>query len=235
MKGDNSKHQLTEELVALVERKEPDPGPEPGTSEHSPEDFSKIADDVLMEYSPDELWLFAYGSLIWNPDFDHSVAETAVANGWHRAFCLKLTRWRGTRELPALMLALDKGRSCTGVAYRLSGGDHKAQIIRLLEREIDANPPTNVPRWIDISTDSSQIRAITFIADSKGPAYAGKLTPDETAWVLARAAGHWGSCAQYLYNTVAKLESEGIHDTDLNTIQQLVANEIITMHRLRKK
>ncbi|GJL81118.1 MAG: hypothetical protein DHS20C01_07520 [marine bacterium B5-7] len=109
MKGEKSKHHLTKDLVALVERKEPDPGPEPGSREHSFEDFSKIADDVLIEYSPDELWLFAYGSLIWNPDFDHSVVEIAVANGWHRSFCLKLTRWRGTRELPALMLALDKG------------------------------------------------------------------------------------------------------------------------------
>ena len=234
MKGEISQYRLTEDLVALVERKEPDPGPEPGTREHSFEDFNKIADEVLSEYVPDELWLFAYGSLIWNPDFEHSLAETAVADGWHRSFCLKLTRWRGTRELPALMLALDEGQSCTGVVYRLSGGDHKTQIIRLLEREIDANPPTNVPRWIDVSTNSGQIRALTFVADPNGPAYAGKLTLDNTAWVLARAAGHWGSCAQYLYNTFTKLEAEGIHDADLNTIQQLVAAEIIAMYGPRR-
>jgi len=120
------------------------------------------------------------------------------------------------------------------VAYRLSDGEHKTQIIRLLEREIDANPPTNVPRWIDVSTDSGQIRALTFIADSNGPAYVGNMTPEETAWVLARAAGHWGSCAQYLYNTIMKLEKEGILDDYLNTIQHLVANEIMAMHGLRK-
>ncbi|MCB1716775.1 MAG: gamma-glutamylcyclotransferase [Candidatus Competibacteraceae bacterium] len=232
MNREKPRHHLTEHLVSLVERKEPDPGPEPGTKEHSLDDFSKIADAVLEEYSPEQLWLFAYGSLIWNPDFEHSLSKKAVAYGWHRSFCLKLTRWRGTRELPALMLALDEGQSCTGLAYRLSGGDHKSEIIRLLVREIDANPPTNVPRWIDVSTDSGQIRALTFVADPKGPAYAGKLTLAETAWVLARAAGHWGSCAQYLYNTCTKLEAEGIHDTDLNNIKQLVANEIIEMHGL---
>lgn len=231
MKGELTEQRLTEYLVALVERKEPDPGPEPGTKEHSFEDFSRIADKVLKEHSPNELWLFAYGSLIWNPDFEHSRAETAVADGWHRSFCLKLTRWRGTRELPALMLALDKGHSCTGVAYKLSGGEHKSQIIRLLEREIDANPPTNVPRWINVSTKSGQIRALTFVVDPNGPAYTGNLTPEDTARVLARAAGHWGSCAQYLYNTFTKLEAEGIHDAYLNTIQRLVAAEIIAMHK----
>jgi len=95
---------LTEDLVALVERKEPDSGPEPGTREYSFDDFRKIADEILSEYSPEKLWLFAYGSLIWNPYFEHLLAEkAAVAYGWHRSFCLKLTRWRGTRELPALM------------------------------------------------------------------------------------------------------------------------------------
>jgi len=226
----DQKIRLTEELVSLVERTEPDPGPEPGTIAHSAEDFSKIADILLEEYSPKRLHLFAYGSLIWNPEFEHSLAETAVADGWHRSFCLKLTRWRGTRELPALMLALDEGGSCEGVSYQLSGADHKSQIIRLLEREIDANPPTNVPHWINVSTSSGQTRALTFVADPKGPAYAGKLTPEEVAWVLARAAGHWGSCAQYLYNTFNKLESEGIRDHELRHIQQLVALEITKMN-----
>jgi len=220
---------LTQELVDLVERTEPDPGPEPDTVEHSSQDFSDIADTILEEYSPDKLSVFAYGSLIWNPEFEHSIAETAVADGWHRSFCLKLTRWRGTRELPALMLALDRGHSCTGVVYQLSGLDLKVQIVRLLEREIDANPPTNVPHWINVSTPSGNHRALTFIADPNGPAYAGKLTREEVAWTLARAAGHWGSCAQYLYNTVTKLESEGIHDGDLWDIQKLVAEEIIKM------
>lgn len=221
---------LTEELVKLVERKEPDPGPEEGTIEHSSEDFESIADELLSEYSPDTLQIFAYGSLIWNPEFEYEAVAPATADGWHRSFCLKLTRWRGTRELPALMLALDRGGTCNGNVYSLPSKDHKVQIIRLLEREIDANPPTNVPRWIHVTTSSGQdLKALTFIADPNGPAYAGNLPAEKVAWTIARAAGHWGSSAQYLYNTYKMLESSGIHDDSIMVLQSLVAQEIIEL------
>lgn len=221
--------ELTEELVKLVERTEPDSGPEEGTTEHSLEDFENIANDLLLEYSPERLWVFAYGSLIWNPEFDYEEVVQATALGWHRSFCLLLTRWRGTRELPALMLALDRGGMCIGNAYALPARDFKGQIVRLLEREIDANPPTNVPRWIDVSADGTDVKALTFIADPEGPAYAGKLPLQKVAWTLARAAGHWGSSAQYLYNTYSKLESVGIHDESIAELQGLVAKEIIDL------
>ncbi|MEI4488975.1 gamma-glutamylcyclotransferase [Frigidibacter sp. MR17.14] len=107
-------YELTEDLVRLVERTEPDPGPEPGSVEHSQADFEAIADALLSKGAPDTLTVFAYGSLIWNPEFEHEKVVRAVATGWHRSFCLKLIRWRGTRELPALMLALDRGGACEG-------------------------------------------------------------------------------------------------------------------------
>jgi cation transport protein ChaC len=226
MDKESSSPELTEELVRLVERTEPDPGPEEGTIEHSFEDFENLAEELLSDYSPDTLWVFAYGSLIWNPEFDYNQVVQATAHGWHRSFCLLLTRWRGTRELPALMLALDRGGMCNGNVYALPNQDHKAQIIRLLEREIDANPPTNVPRWIDVSADGNDLKALTFIADPEGPAYAGKLPLKKVAWTLARAAGHWGSSAQYLYNTFSMLESSGIHDESIWELQALVAKEI---------
>src|SRR3954468_19549479 len=155
---------LTADLVVRVERIEPDPGPEPGTTEHTDAEFDELVARLLAEYRPEMLWVFAYGSLIWNPEFVPVEQRPATAPGWHRSFCLKLTRWRGTRELPALMLALDRGGSCVGIAYRLPPGDKQGQIVRLLEREIDANPPTNVPRWIDVSTDEGRFKALAFIA-----------------------------------------------------------------------
>ncbi|WP_352933673.1 gamma-glutamylcyclotransferase [Mesorhizobium sp. M0938] len=103
---------LTAELIARVERIEPDPGPEPGTSEHTDAEFDDLVERLLSEYRPETLWVFAYGSLIWNPEFTHIEQRPARAPGWHRSFCLKLTRWRGTRELPALMLVFDRGGSC---------------------------------------------------------------------------------------------------------------------------
>ena len=86
-----------------------------------------------------------------------SSSAAPIAPGWHRAFCLKLTRWRGTREIPALMMALDRGGSCTGLAYRLPEGDRLEQIERLLRRETDSVPATNVARWINVSAGGETI------------------------------------------------------------------------------
>lgn len=217
---------LTAELVARVERMEPDPGPDPGTSDHTEAEYDAVVEALRSEYTPDELWVFAYGSLIWNPEFESLESRSATAGGWHRSFCLKLTRWRGTRELPALMLALDRGGSCKGVAYRLPAKDHFGQIGLLVRRELDANPPTNVPRWISVKTKGGTLRALTFVADPEGRAYAGRLSLERVAHVLARAAGHWGSTAQYLFRTVTMLEQHGIRDRNLWRIQSLVAQEI---------
>jgi cation transport protein ChaC len=219
---------LTPELVALVERIEPDPGPVPGTSPHTDDDYRAMAEAVLSRAPEGPFWLFAYGSLIWKPELE-GVLETspAVAHGWHRCFCMTLTRWRGTRERPALMLALDRGGSCAGVAFRLPDENRKEQIEKLLRRETDGNPPTNVPRWIAVRTGQGQLRALAFVSDRRGPAYAGKRTIGEVAAVIASAAGHWGSAASYLQRTVSKLDEHGIQDRYLWELQKLVAAEIL--------
>jgi len=224
--GRSRQARLTAELVARVERLEADPGPEPGTSEHSDAEFEALVDDLLAQHRPADLWIFAYGSLIWNPEFEVLETRSAIAFGWHRSFCLKLTRWRGTRELPALMLALDRGGSCRGLAFRLPPDDHRQQLGLLMRREIDANPPTNVPRWISVRTASGSLRALAFVASPDGMAYAGKLPLPRVAQVLARAAGHWGSAAHYLLRTVSMLEQHGIRDRNLQRVQSLVAREI---------
>jgi glutathione-specific gamma-glutamylcyclotransferase len=226
MSSQNTAMDLTADLVALVERIEPDPGPEPGEVEHSDAEFSAIVADLLDEFRPDELWIFAYGSLIWNPEFEFVEQRRAVASGWHRSFCLWLTRWRGTRKQPALMLALDRGGSCTGIAYRLPSTGHAEQIDKLLRREIDGNPPTNVPRWIRTRTSQGSVRALAFVAAPSGKAYAGKLPLEEVAAILARAAGHWGSAAQYLLRTVTMLEENNIRDRNLWRLQALVASQL---------
>jgi cation transport protein ChaC len=217
---------LTPELVAMVDRTEPDPGPDPGRHDPSDAEFSAMAADVLAEAPDGDLWLFAYGSLIWNPGHDFLEHRRATAIGWHRSFCLRLTRWRGTREVPALMMALDRGGSCTGLAYRLPTGDRLQQIERLLRRETDGVPATNVPRWISVTAGGGTIRALAFVASRTGLAYAGKQPHERVAQVLARAAGHWGSAAAYLERTVNKLDEHGIRDRNLWVLQKLVAEEI---------
>lgn len=221
-----TRRNLTAELVAHVERFEPDPGPDPGTTEHTPQEVDAMVEVLLREYTPKDLWVFAYGSLIWNPEFQFDECRSATAYGWHRSFCLTLTRWRGTRELPALMLALDRGGSCQGLVYRLPSQDHFKQIGLLLAREIDANPQTNVARWISVKTTSGPLRALAFVAARNGKAYAGKLPMDKVAQVLSRAAGHWGSAAQYLFRTVTMLKEQGIRDRNMSRLEGLVAEEI---------
>lgn len=225
---------LTPDLVALVERRERDPGPPAGEREQTPAELAAMADAVLACKGDGPLWLFAYGSLIWKPDFVHTAAVRAVAAGWHRSFCLKLTRWRGTPEVPALMMALDRGGSCSGIAYRLPDEDHHAQVVRLLLRETDGNPPTNVARWVTVRTADGPQRALAFTASPKGRAYVGRLPYADIARTLAIAAGHWGSAAQYLYNSVSKLEESGIRDRNLWALQALVADEIRRNHLVRR-
>lgn len=217
---------LTQELVALVERFEPDPGPLPGIADLTEDDYRRIAGELLAAHRPAPLWLFAYGSLIWKPELEHLAHLPATARGWHRRFCMQITRWRGTLEVPGLMMALDRGGSCAGVVYRLPDMDHYGQIVRLLRREVDGSPATNVPRWIALTTPEGPVRALTFVAAPCGPRYAGRLPLPEVARTLARAAGNWGSTAAYLYNTLLKLEEHGIRDRNLWTLQALVAEEI---------
>jgi cation transport protein ChaC len=193
-----------------------------------------MARKVLAQAPDGDLWVFAYGSLIWKPEFTAIEEQKAIAYGWHREFCLRITRWRGTRETPALMMALDRGGSCTGIAYRLSREDPLEQIIALLRRETDGLPATNVPRWVTIRSGGRSMTALAFVAARNGIAYSGHHSHEEVAQNLARAAGHWGSAADYLQRTVSKLDEHGIRDRNLWAIQKLVADEILKLTAQRK-
>ena len=225
---------LTDELVAHVHRFEPDPGVQPGSVPLTEEDYEAVLDGLLSERRPGPFWLFAYGSLIWKPEVTHVEERLATAPGWHRSFCLKLLRWRGTPECPGLMMALDRGGSCKGVIYRLPEDDLRAQLAKLLRREMTTKwPPygerpltTNAIRWINVTCGGEALPALAIVANPKGGAYAGRLGLDEVARTLATAAGHWGSCAEYLHNTVVHLEQRGIRDSNLWRLQELVAAEI---------
>ncbi|TPI18358.1 gamma-glutamylcyclotransferase [Mesorhizobium sp. B4-1-1] len=214
---------LTEDLLAKFDRRIEDTGPAPGIKILNDRDYRAIRARLLAERPPGTVWVFAYGSLLWNPCFDVEEERKAMLHGWHRRFSLWLTRWRGTRERPGLMLALDRGGSCRGVVYRIPEHDVEAAIDRLLRREMGANPPTNVPRWISVRSTGENLRAIAFVADRNGPAYAATLPDEATVEILSLAAGHVGSCADYLRRTVLQLEARTIRDTTLWRLQAKVA------------
>jgi len=217
---------LTPELVARCERSEPDPGPNPGFTAIEPKELDTLTTRLLDDLADEDLWLFTYGSLIWKPNFSFAELRRGTIHGWHRSFCLEQTRWRGTPHQPGLMMALERGGSCSGVAFRLPDGEKREHIRNLVGREITMREDLGMVRWVTVRTDTGPVRALVFWAGPKGDGIALKLPLERVAWVLARACGHVGSCASYLYNTVTKLEEFGVHDRNLWRLQELVAEEI---------
>lgn len=217
---------LTPDLVACVARVVEDAGPSPGAVYLTDEDYDEIVRSMLAKAPTGDLWVFGYGSLLWKPAFAFAESCPATVRGWHRSFCLKVARFRGTRELNGLMMALDRGGQCKGMIFRVPARRAESTLHTLFRRELVVKPPGTPPRWLFAHTSDGPVRALGFVVDPKSKFYAGKLPLAEVAKVLARAAGHWGTCAEYLHNTVSHLEELGIHDHNLWRLQDLVANAI---------
>lgn len=223
---------LTEDLVALAHRSIEDSGPLPGVAYQSEEDYDTMVTELLRAHTTgQDAWLFAFGSLIWKPECEYMEERCGTALGWHRSFCFRIWRFRGTPDCPGLMMALDRGGQCKGVLYRLTGNTLRSQVGKLCQREITVKPPNTTPRWITVTADGVPLRAIAFVMNRNAPSYVGKLKPEEIADTLAKACGHWGSGAEYLFNTVRKLEERGIHDRYLWQLQRLVAQRIASIQR----
>jgi cation transport protein ChaC len=217
---------LTPELVDRVARVDVSP-PLPFTAP-SDADYEEAVRAILAAGpSPDEVWFFAYGSLIWKPACDVVEQRIGVARGWHRSFCLGWDRWfRGSDKQPGLMLSLDRGGQCRGVVYRLPPDAVEANLGRLFRREIRGRPSAHSPRWVTVHASDAPLRAITFVINRKSGRYVCGLSLEEIADALAVAAGPVGSMADYLYSTVNHLEDLGIHDKQLWRLQELVGERI---------
>lgn len=225
---------LTEELVTLSLRLEVDPGPDPKRTPLSNDQLISLADRLYRESFDEPLWVFAYGSLIWKPDFDAVEWRRGKVRGWHRSFCLQMSRWRATEAQPGLMMALDRGGQCNGVVFRLAEYDRLGQLRRMIRREVGTLDDSSTIRWITVETSDGPLRALVFWAGPRGERVSRKLPLEKVAEILARACGHMGSCAEYLYLTVKHLEEKGIRDRNLWRLQELVASEIRSIHGLTK-
>jgi len=226
---------LTQELVERVARIEADEGYEPHIEVFSEADYDEHLRDFLAPLPLGKpVWVFAYGSLIWKPGFAHVETRRGLAEGWQRSFCLRITRFRGTRAQPGLMMQLDRGGSCEGLLMRLPPGGEIEELRGLWRREMSAKPPSNMPRWIDVTSGPEIISAIAFTANPAKDNYACGLPADQVADTLAQAAGHWGSGAEYLLHTVTALERAGIHDPHLWELQEMVAARIAALAPLNR-
>lgn len=218
---------LTADHVARIPVIE-DPGQPtyPGTRPATEADYEAEVARIMDSAPQGDFWIFALSSLIWNPATEFDQQRIAVASGWHRSFCLFDQRWRGNPKQPGLMMCLDRGGSCRSVAYRIPAGTIKANMDKLVRREMSMVPNAFPGRWIKVTTDEGPLTALAFAINRKSTRYVGGLTLAERADCLAQAHGWKGSMAEYVLSTVTKLEEYGIHDRNLWALQQLVAERI---------
>lgn len=217
---------LTPELVARLKTPPSDCGPGPNDNLCNDDDYHEILARVLASKPAGDIWLFAYGSLIWRPACPDCERRPALLRGYHRQFCIWVRRFRGTPERPGLMLALDRGGQCHGVALRLTEETIERDLEKVLRREIITKPNTYLPRWLNLDTEGGPVRALGFVINRQSPRYTGRLAEPQVAEILAGAVGHIGSGAEYLMHTVAHLEELGLRDGRLWRLQKLVADHL---------
>jgi glutathione-specific gamma-glutamylcyclotransferase len=170
------------------------------------------------------LWIFAYGSLMWNPEFPVAEQRLGTVRGFHRRFCLLQRRFRGTPDRPGIVLALDRGGLCRGVAFRLPDAEIREALMPVWRREMRGRG--YVARWLPVATGQGTVSALTFLANRANDRYAGRLPDAEIADRIAVACGHKGPSAEYLFRTVEACEALGIRDRHLWSLQALVAERL---------
>jgi cation transport protein ChaC len=170
------------------------------------------------EHGP--VWVFGYGSLIWSPTFHFAERRVARVRGYHRGFYLWSKINRGSPEMPGLVLGLDRGGSCGGIAFRLDEATLHGELALLWRREMVLG--TYMPRWVTADTEDRTLRAVAFVVDRSKPGYAGRLSDEQIVATALKAHGHFGACADYLVSTAASLEQHGIADRRLSRLAKLL-------------
>jgi cation transport protein ChaC len=157
-----------------------------------------------------DVWVFAYGSLIWNPTFAFAERRIAHIRGYHRRFCLRADMGRGTPECPGLFLGLDRGGQCGGVVFRVPAAHANDELMLLWRREMLTG--AYIPRWLKARTESGTVPAIAMTINRAYSRYVGDWSEDRTIKAIATAEGRFGRCADYLFNTLEHLTEMGLRD-----------------------
>lgn len=172
------------------------------------------------------LWLFGYGSLIWNPEVTYDRRLTARVHGYHRSLCLWSRVNRGTLDCPGLVAGLDRGGSCAGVVYRLPAATARGELERLWDREMFMGSYS--PRWLDCRViDNSHVSALAFVVRRQATNYAGKLSEQQILAVFERGScGRFGTSLDYLVKTVHALREHGLRDPHFEQLARHAGVEI---------
>jgi len=167
-----------------------------------------------IDVPPDtDLWVFGYGSLMWNPEFLFAERRQAVLHGYHRRFCVYSHRYRGTPERPGLVLGLDRGGSCRGIAFRVEAVQVEPTLDYLWDREMVSGVYS--PKMLKVRTSEGIISACTFVADREHRQYCGGLCSNDVVRYICQGFGERGPNLDYLANTVEHLRDLGIVDRGL--------------------
>ncbi len=169
------------------------------------------------------MWVFGYGSLLWNPGFE--VAESVIGTlpGYARSFCMRSIHHRGTEENPGLVLALDEhpDTACEGIALRVEPGQEAETLAYLRERELISS--AYVERTLTVHlNDNRDVEAVVYVIDEAHVQYCGGLPLEEQAQIIANAVGGRGPNTEYLYNTADHLAEVGLHDPALEWLNARV-------------
>ncbi|MEP1792970.1 gamma-glutamylcyclotransferase [Parasphingorhabdus sp.] len=169
------------------------------------------------------MWVFGYGSLLWNPGFEVAEGVIATLPDYGRSFCMRSIHHRGSEANPGLVLALDQqiGEACEGIAFRVTEGAEKATLDYLRERELISSAYVEKELTVQLR-DGRSVTAVTYVIDEEHEQYCGDLPLEEQAQIIARAVGGRGPNTEYLYNTAAHLTSVGLHDPALEWLSTRV-------------
>ena len=176
----------------------------------------------LLQSHPlgEDVWLFGYGSLIWNPILHFEERHVAKLRGYHRRFCLWSHINRGSPQKPGLVLGLDAGGSCRGVVFRIRANQAQNELRLLWRREMALDSYS--PRWLNVNTGERDLSAIAFIVNRNHPNYAGRLPLETVLKTMVGTRGYLGTPAEYLHETIRGLLAHGVRDEYLMDIRKRI-------------
>jgi cation transport protein ChaC len=179
-----------------------------------------------MNDTPHDLWVFGYGSLIWRPGFDYEERVSARLVGAHRALCVFSHDHRGTPERPGLVLGLDHGGACRGVAYRVNAKlqDQTIEYLRSREQTTMVYHETHRSVWLD-GSPQRRVSALCYVVDRGHKQYAGRLSLDEQLHLVRQGHGRSGANRDYVIETVRALEALNCRDRDLHLLAERLKND----------
>jgi cation transport protein ChaC len=165
-------------------------------------------------------YIFAYGSLMWNPSFTYDARHVATIRGYHRSFRVWSRINRGTPEKPGLVLTLECGGSCRGLVYRIPADLVQEQMNLIWKREM--NFGSYIPKWLNCSVGDETFRALAFTVNRQCSGYAGQIPMEAVVEAIASATGRYGPAYEYLFKTIESLREHGIRDSRVEQLASLV-------------